>query len=412
MTGRPPWNIPLASLLAELGAVEGGLASDEAERRLAKYGPNNALARQRRPLWRQILERFANPLVLILLFAAGLSAWTGQAASFVIITVIILLSVVLDVVQQLRAENAVDALRRSVALRTQVVRDGDEKTVAVEHLVPGDVVRLAAGDIVPADCRLLSAHDLFVNQALLTGEPYPVEKHAGDLPDPAEEMSGATNFLFMGTSVISGTASASCAGPAAGRSLAASPATLASRRPADAFELGVRRFGLLMLRLTVFLVLFVLAANVLFQRPWLESMMFALALAVGLTPELLPMVVTVTLANGAMRLAQRRVIAKRLAAIHDLGAMDVLCTDKTGTLTEAKIRLVRSWAPTAGQREGAAARLSQQRLRDRHPEPARRGDPRRTASRTSPAGRRSTRCRSTSSAAACRCWWKTARSGC
>ena len=358
MTGQQqPWNIPLAPLLAELRATADGLTSQEADARLAECGPNNALSRQRRPLWREILERFANPLVLILLFAASLSAWTGQVTSFLIITVIILLSVVLDVVQQLRAENAVDALRRSVALRTEVVRDGQQRTIAVEHVVPGDVVRLAAGDIVPGDCRLLRAHDFFVNQALFTGEPYPVEKHAGDLSNPTEEASGAANFLFMGTSAISGTAAAIVCRTGRRTELGGLAGSLASRRPADAFEHGIRRFGLLMLRFTIFLVLFVLAANVIFQRPWLDSLLFALALAVGLTPELLPMVVTVTLANGAKRLAQRRVIVKRLAAIHDLGAMDVLCTDKTGTLTEFQIRLVRC-VGADGRDSGEALRLA------------------------------------------------------
>lgn len=340
MTGGSPWNTQFTALLTELRAAPDGLTAEEAKQRAAKYGVNDALSRRRRPLWRQIGDRFANPLILILLFAGGLSAWTGPVTSFVIITVIILLSVVLDVVQQLRAENAVEALRRSVGIRTQVIRDGQEQTLAVEELVPGDVVRLAAGDIVPADCRLLSARDVFVNQAFLTGEPYPVEKHAGDLESPTD-ISGAANFLFMGTSVISGSATAMVCRIGRVTELGGLAGALASQRPPDAFEHGIRRFGLLMLRFTIFLVLFVLAANVLFHRPWLESLLFALALAVGLTPELLPMVVTVTLANGAQRLAQRRVIVKRLAAIHDLGAMDVLCTDKTGTLTESRIRLVR-----------------------------------------------------------------------
>ena len=198
MMGRPPWNIPLAPLLIELRATSGGLTSEEAKVRLAEYGANDALVRRRRPLWRQILERFANPLVLVLLFAASLSAWTGQVASFVIITVIILLSVVLDLAQQRRAENAVEALRRSVGLRAQVIRDGQERTIAVEHLVPGDVVRLAAGDIVPADCRLLAARDFFVNQALLTGEPYPVEKQAGDRRARHDGTSGAANYAVHG----------------------------------------------------------------------------------------------------------------------------------------------------------------------------------------------------------------------
>ena len=166
-----PWNLPLPRLLAELGATPEGLSAKEAARRLATYGPNDALIHRRRPLWRQILDRFANPLVLILLFASALSAWTGEVTSFVIIVGIILLSVVLDVVQQARAENTVDALRRSVGLKAEVVRDGKVEEVAIERIVPGDVVELQAGDIVPGDCRLLVARDLFVNQALLTGEP-------------------------------------------------------------------------------------------------------------------------------------------------------------------------------------------------------------------------------------------------
>ena len=335
-----PWNLPLDELLRRLNAKPGGLADRDAKRRLAEYGPNDALMHRRRPLWRQIIERLANPLIIILLFASGLSAWTGEVTSFVIIVVIILLSVVLDVAQQRRAENTIDALRRSVGLRTQVLRDGDRREIAVDQLAPGDVVELKAGDVVPGDSRLLTARDCFVNQALLTGEPFPVEKQAKDLVAPSGEPSGAANFLFMGTSVISGVVRAVVCRTGRATELGGLAGELAARRPADAFQQGIRQFGFLMLRLTIFLVLFVMVTNVVFHRPWLESLLFALALAVGLTPELLPMVVTVTLANGARRLAQHRVIVKRLAAIHDLGAMDVLCTDKTGTLTEAKIRLM------------------------------------------------------------------------
>ncbi len=340
MSERNFWNEPLAALAAGLAASPAGLTGVEAARRLEAQGPNDAMARHRRPLWLEIAGRFANPLILILLFASALSAWTGEVASFAIIVVIIALSVVLDLVQQLRAENAVEALRRSVALRATVLRDGREQQVPVESIVTGDVVRLAAGDIVPADGRLLAARDLYVNQAILTGEAFPVEKHAADIDGPAGEVAQATNAVFMGTSVISGTATALVCRTGRATELGGLAGTLAARRPRDAFEQGIRRFGMLMLRLTVFLVLFVLAVNVLFHRPWLESLLFALALAVGLTPELLPMVVTVTLANGAKRLAARRVVVKRLAAIHDLGAMDVLCTDKTGTLTESRITLV------------------------------------------------------------------------
>ena len=339
MVDSPPWNLPLHGLLLALDATPGGLSDQAARQRLAECGPNDALAHRRRPLWRQILDRFANPLILILLFASGLSAWTGQVTSFVIIVVIILLSVVLDVVQQARAENTVDALRRSVGLTAEALRDGAIREIPVDQLVPGDVVELQAGDIVPGDCRLLAARDLFVNQALLTGEPYPVEKRPADLAPPADEPSGAENFAFMGTSVISGTATALICRTGRATELGGLAQGLTTERPRDAFARGIRQFGFLMLRLTIFLVLFVVVTNVVFHRPFLESLLFALALAVGLTPELLPMVVTVTLANGARRLAGHRVIVKRLAAIHDLGAMDVLCTDKTGTLTESTIRL-------------------------------------------------------------------------
>ena len=339
MAERLPWNLPLDGLLRQLHATPHGLSANKSNDALPQYGPNDALIHRRRPLWRQAVDRLANPLILILLFASGLSAWTGETTSFAIIVVIILLSVVLDVVQQWRAENTVDALRRSVGLTTQALRDGICCEIPIDQLVPGDVVELKAGDIVPGDCRLLSARDLFVNQALLTGEPYPVDKQACNLAAPVEDTSAAANFLFMGTSVISGTAQAVVCRTGRATELGGLAKGLAAQRPADAFAQGIRQFGFLMLRLTVFLVLFVVATNVLFQRPLLELLLFALALAVGLTPELLPMVVTVTLANGARRLAQRRVIVKRLAAIHDLGAMDVLCTDKTGTLTESRIVL-------------------------------------------------------------------------
>ena len=355
------WTAPLDRWLSELHASPAGLTGEEAAQRLDRYGPNDAMARRRRPLLLQFLGRFSNPLVLVLLFASTLSAVTGNLTSFVIITVIVLLSVVLDFVQEVRAQNAVEALRRSVALQADVRRDGAQAVVPVDRLVPGDVVHLSAGDIVPADGRLLESRDLFVNQALLTGEPYPAEKQADDT---------AASAVFMGTSVISGTAVMLVCRTAARTALGGLAGTLATQRAPDAFEVGVRQFGLLILRLTVFLVLFVLVANVLFHRPWLESLLFALALAVGLTPELLPMVVTVTLAGGAMRLAARRVIVKRLAAIHDLGAMDVLCTDKTGTLTEARIQVVRHIdARGRNERPRARAGLPQQLLRERDQSP-------------------------------------------
>jgi Mg2+-importing ATPase len=335
------WNSPIAAILNGLGATSAGLGGAEVAARRQRYGLNQPHAHRSRPLWLQFLARFLNPLVLILLFASGLSAATGNVTSFAIVTVMIVLSVTLDFVQELRANNAVEALRRTVAVRVQVRRDGVEVSEPVDQLVPGDVVRLAAGDLVPADCRLIEARDLFVNQAMLTGEPYPAEKRVDEPATPARDPGEAVNTVFMGTSVVSGSALAVVCRTGDATAFGQLSGTLMAPPPPTAFELGIRQFGFLIMRLTVFLVLFVLAVNVLFHRPWLDSLMFALALAVGLTPELLPMIVTVTLSRGAMRLARRRVIVKRLAAMHNIGAMDVLCTDKTGTLTEASIRMVR-----------------------------------------------------------------------
>ena len=274
--------------------------------------------------------------------ASALSAATGDIASFVIIASIVTISMTLDFVQEVRAQNAVEALRLSVAVQASVRRDGAKLSLPIDQLMPGDIVELIAGDLVPADSRLLESRDLFVNQALLTGEPYPAEKLAGDVALGAENPAGASNAVFAGTSVISGTATIAICRTGGRTALGNLATSLAEKPPATAFVVGIRRFGMLIMRFTVLMVLFVLVVNIYFRRPILESLMFALALAVGLTPELLPMIVTVTLARSAITLARKKVIVKRLSAIHDLGAMDVLCTDKTGTLTEATIKLVRA----------------------------------------------------------------------
>jgi P-type Mg2+ transporter len=337
------WQEPIGSV-AEL---RWGLSEADAAERLAKVGPNDVLERHTQPLWRAVFDRVANPLVLILLFASALSAWTGDRVSFVTIVAIISLSVIIDVFQHRRALHAIEALRRSVGLKASAIRDGRPLKIAVESLVPGDVVHLAPGDIVPADCHLLEVENLFVNQSLLTGESFPVGKRTLESVESSSAVDAA-NAVFAGTSVISGSATALVCETGRRTELGEVAGALSERRPVDAFDRGIRDFGLLMMRLTLFLVLFVLAVNASFGRPWLESLIFALALAVGLAPELLPMVLTVTLATGARRLAERRVIVKRLASIHDLGAMDVLCTDKTGTLTKADVALAR-YADADGQ---------------------------------------------------------------
>jgi Mg2+-importing ATPase len=341
MTEAAFWRQPTAAVLETLGAAETGLSTQEAAARLLKYGGNDAAAAKRTPAWLRFAQRFANPLVLILLIASGLSAVTGDAVSFVIISGIVLLSVVLDIVQESRAQGAVDALRAQVALKADVRRDGAQVSLPVVQVVPGDIVRLAAGDLVPADGVLLSSRDFFVNQALLTGESYPVEKQAADQGDPAAQVGDAGNVALAGASVISGGAVMVVCETGRRTSLGQIADTLIAKPPPTSFEIGLRRFSMLILRITFVLVLLVMAESMAFHRPWLQSLIFALALAVGLTPELLPMIMTITLARGAIRLSHQRVIVKSLPSIHNLGAIDVLCTDKTGTLTEARIALTR-----------------------------------------------------------------------
>ena len=341
----PWWLAPLPQDLAA-GNEAPGLSSSEARERLTGFGPNLFRERPRRSLLRQYLSRFRNPLVVILLVASAVSAFTGEVANFLIISVIVLLSVTLDFVQEYRANSAAERLKQSVSLRALVMRDGQPVSIPVKEVVPGDVVLLSAGDLVPADGRVLEARDFFVMQALLTGESYPVEKRPGTLAETASELQEATNALFMGSTAISGSARMLVVKTGAATAIGEIADSLALPAEPTAFEQGTRHFGMLIMRLTVLMVMFVLLVNAFFHKPWLESFLFAVALAVGLTPELLPMVISVTLSRGALRMAKQRMIVKRLSAIQDLGSMDVLCTDKTGTLTEARIRLEKHVDPS------------------------------------------------------------------
>lgn len=348
---RKFWQIALVDLERQLGTGRNGLSSAEAAARRLRYGRNVLEERRRLSLPLEFLGRFRNPLVLILLAAAVISALTGDLTSFIIISMIVLMSAVLDTVQEYRAQEAAESLKVSVALKEQVLRDGHEVTVPGPDLVPGDVVLLAAGDLVPADGRLLEARDFFVNEALLTGESYPAEKHARDDGIDSADVAEATNAAFMGSSVMNGSARLMVCGTGLATQLGQISSSLRRAPPPSAMDQGTHRFGMLIVRFTEVLVLFVLLVNLLFHRPWLESFLFAVALAVGLTPELLPMIVSVTLARGAIRMAKAHVIVKRLGAIHDLGSMDVLCTDKTGTLTDAKISLAQQVALSGADSE-------------------------------------------------------------
>jgi P-type Mg2+ transporter len=348
---EPPfWKLSLTALMEGLGSSPDGLSGAEAAARLIRFGPNLIHAERKRALLLQFLSKFRNPLVIILLTASALSAVTGDAISFFIIGAIVLASVTLDFVQEYRAGQAAEHLRQSVAVRGQVLREGKPLEIPLAEMVPGDVALLAAGSLVPCDGRVLESKDFFVNQALLTGEPFPVEKAPGEFPGEPDILA-AGNTVLWGTSVISGTAKVLMCRTGQNTELGEIADTLLAKAPPTAFEQGTQRFGFLILRMTVLLVLFVLLVNAFFHRPWLESFLFAVALAVGLTPELLPMVVSVTLSRGALRMAANKVIVKRLASIHNLGSMGVFCTDKTGTLTEARIHLERHMDPLGRESE-------------------------------------------------------------
>jgi Mg2+-importing ATPase len=341
-----------------------GLSSKQAADLLLEHGPNRLQQATQRALL-QFLAHFRNPLVLVLLCASVLSALTGDGSGALIIALIVVMSVTLDFVQAHRAGQVANQLALQVAVTATALRDGTPCEVLVAELVPGDVVQLSAGDLIPADATLLEAHDFFVNQAQLTGEPFPIEKKLGSdgpqqalPPDPKGTWDlDASERIYLGSSVVSGSARALIGRTGSSTAIGQIAVDLNKAAPATAFEVGTRQFGMLIMRLTLVMVLFTLLVNVALHRPLLESFLFAVALAVGLTPELLPMVVSVTLTRGAMRMAALQVIVKRPSAIQDMGAMDVLCTDKTGTLTEACIRLERHLDPQ-GQPSEAVLRLA------------------------------------------------------
>jgi Mg2+-importing ATPase len=351
--------LPLPDLLRLVGSTETGLSAPNATAILSAVGPNLIETAGRKSLLADVAKRLTDPLVLILLFAATVSAFTGDVASFAIISVIVMVSVILDVTQEHQAQNAAEKLRAEVALSARALRDGQPVDVPAAEIVPGDIVILAAGDLVPADARLIESRDLYVDEALLTGEAYPAEKDVvAPTAQAARETAFPLNMVFMGSSVVSGTAKALIVATGRKAQLGAIAGTLRKPAPPSAFAVGIKNFGLMIVRVTVLLVLFVVLVNLLFNRPLLESFLFALALAVGLTPELLPMIVSVTLAHGAMRMARKFVIVKRLSAIDDLGSMNVFCSDKTGTLTEARIRLIRE-VDIAGRDSSSAMQMAQ-----------------------------------------------------
>jgi Mg2+-importing ATPase len=332
--------LPEHELFAALGTTGQGLTSEQAKAHRELYGHNDISHIRKRPAVIQFLEHFKNLLVIILLIAALISVFVGDVTSAAIIFVIVLASVTLDFFQEYKAENAADLLRQKIIAKAAVFRDGNQCELPITEIVPGDLVFLAAGDIVPADARVLAARDFYVNQSALTGEPFPVARNAGRA-DPNIPLTEAGNYIFLGTSVVSGTATAIITRTGMATEFGKVAKTLVERPPETEFERGLKQFSYLMSKFVFFLVIFVFFINALFRHGVLDSLLFSVALAVGMTPELLPMILSLNLSRGSIAMSEKGAIVKHPESIQNFGSMDVLCTDKTGTLTENQIALVR-----------------------------------------------------------------------
>ncbi|MCP2138546.1 Mg2+-importing ATPase [Rhizobium sp. SLBN-94] len=337
-TGSTYWAMPAEELLAGLNAGKAGLSSGEAKARSRTSGSNTISAVSETSAMAALARQFRSPLILILIFAAIVSGVVGEGSEAVIIGIIVLASCVLSFTQEYGASRAMQALTARIAPKAMVLRDGQETPLAVAQIVPGDIVRLSAGNLIPADGVLLETRDFNVSEAALTGETFPVVKSAG-VSAPDAQIGGRMNAVFTGTSVRSGTATMVVVKTGGETEFASIAATIAHVAPETDFARGIRRFGYLMTEIMLVIVILVFFANLLLHRPAVDSLLFSLALAVGLTPELLPAIISVTLARGARAMAANGVIVRRLDAIENLGSMDLLCTDKTGTLTEGVIHL-------------------------------------------------------------------------
>jgi len=325
-------------VLENLASTRQGLSSAEASVRLKTYGPNRIKPKKKIGIFLLFLSQFKSPIILILLFAGVLSFFLHDPTDAVIILTIIVFSGFLGFWQEKGARRTVEKLLSVVEIMTEVLRDGRLVDLAVADIVPGDVVILRAGDAVPADGLILEAKDLFVQEATLTGETFPVEKNAGIVP-PGAPLARMKNAVFMGTHIVSGTAKVLVLATGRQTEFGKISDRLRLRPPETEFERGIRRFGNLLMEVTIILVMVIFAVNVFFARPMLDSFLFAMALAVGLTPQLLPAIISINLAHGARQMAQDKVIVKRLASIENFGSMNVLCSDKTGTLTEGIVKV-------------------------------------------------------------------------
>ena len=332
------WNLTKEDAFKNLSTAERGLSGDEAGKRIKQYGTNTFKTSSRSSAIILFLLQFKSPITILLIGAALLSMGLGDFSDAAIILFIIFFSSLLGFWQEKGATNAVDELLKMVQIKCRIVRDEKETELPVENVVPGDIIVLSAGDVIPADSLLLDSKELFIDEAAFTGETYPVEKIAGTVAADAP-LAKRTNSLFMGSHVISGKARAVVIKTGKQTEFGKISDRLKTKIPETDFEKGIRQFGYMLMEITLVLVIIIFAINVLLHKPALDSFLFSLALAVGLTPQLLPAIISVNLSVGARAMAKKQVIVKRLSSIENFGCMNILCSDKTGTITEGKVTL-------------------------------------------------------------------------
>ena len=336
----PILNEPIADIFQLLQSGSSGLDDQEAQNRLKRYGQNSLEQNLAIGDIEAFGRQFLNPLVIILLVSAILSFFLGGVNGAIIIVIMVLLSVCLQFYHERRSSKAAAELSRQVAVHSSVLRNDRKLEIEITDIVPGDIVYLSAGDIVPGDSRLLEVNNLYVNQALLTGESYPVEKRVSQEAEASALITDMDYALFMGTSITSGIAKAIVVSTGRSTEIGKIAHTLTAKPPQTAFEHGIKDFSIMLLKMIFILVSLIFLMNAFMHKGFFESFLFAVAISVGLTPELLPMIMTINLANGAVRMAHKGVIVKWLGSIQNFGSMDILCSDKTGTLTEGEFKLI------------------------------------------------------------------------
>jgi P-type Mg2+ transporter len=332
------WSISATELFKILNVTDGGLTSSEAKDRLASFGANRLKPQKRSGAFTLLIDQFKSPIILILLFATGLSFFLHDPADAAIILSIVVISGLLGFWQEYGATDAVKKLLAIVQIKATVLRDGKQQEIHTEEIVPGDIIILSAGDIVSGDCRILESKDIFADESMLTGETFPVEKSVSELPANVP-LAQRINALWMGTHIVSGSARALVIFTGRETEFGKVSERLKLKPQETEFEHGIRRFGYFLAEVTLILVVIIFAVNVYLHRPVMDSFLFSMALAVGLTPQLLPAIISINLSHGAKKMARKKVIVKRLASIENFGSMNILCSDKTGTLTEGVVKV-------------------------------------------------------------------------